>query len=50
MQIISKNGRVYCKTKVHYPEEIIRSMKKAGYRVKEVQEDVLPSENRGKRN
>ena len=36
MQIISKNGRVYCKTKVHYPEEVIKSMKKAGYKVKEI--------------
>lgn len=49
MQIISKDRRVMCQTVVHYPEETIREMKKAGYRVKEVQEDVLPGKNRGKR-
>lgn len=34
MQTISKGGIVYCVTSVPYPEEIVKSMKKAGYRVK----------------
>ena len=39
MQIISKNGVVYCRTKVYYSPEIIKSMKKAGYKVKEIKEE-----------
>lgn len=39
MQIISKDGRVVCQAKTHYPEETIRAMKKAGYKVKEVDEN-----------
>lgn len=35
MQIISKGGRVFCKTPVHYPADVVKSMKKAGYKVKE---------------
>ncbi len=34
--IISINGRVVCETTVPYPPEIVRQMKKAGYKVKEV--------------
>ena len=33
-QIISKDGIVYCVTSVPYPAAIIKSMKKAGYKVK----------------
>lgn len=36
MQIVSKGGRVFCRASVHYPAEIVKSMKKAGYKVKEV--------------
>lgn len=36
MQIISKDRRVVCQTMVHYPEDVIKEIKKAGYRVKEV--------------
>ena len=39
MQIISKGGRVYCATKVLYPPEVLRQMRKAGYRVREVDAD-----------
>ena len=38
MQIVSKGGKTYCRTTVHYPPEIVRSMKKAGYTVKEVED------------
>ena len=35
-QIIKKDGVVVCVTTVQYPPEIISQMKKAGYKVKEV--------------
>lgn len=38
-QIVSKDGIVYCETTVPYPPEIVASMKKAGYKVKEVTDD-----------
>lgn len=38
MQTISKNGKVYCQTAVDYPPEIVRQMKKSGYRVKETKQ------------
>ena len=34
MQIISKQGRVYCVTTAHYPPEVVKNMKKAGYSVR----------------
>lgn len=37
-QIISKDGKVYCVTSIPYPPEIIKEMKKGGYKVKEVKE------------
>lgn len=37
MQEISKNGKVYCVTQEPYPEEVVKTMKKSGYRVKEIQ-------------
>lgn len=39
-QIISKDGRVVCVTYVPYAADIIRAMKKAGYKVKEVTSDT----------
>lgn len=36
-QIISKDKKVYCVTEVPYPAEVVKSMKKAGYKVKEVE-------------
>ena len=33
-QTISKDGKTVCVTTVPYPEGVIKSMKKAGYRVK----------------
>ena len=38
-QIISKDKKVYCETTVPYPPTIIRQMKKAGYKVKEEEDD-----------
>ena len=35
IQTIIKDGKVYCATSVPYPPEVIRQMKKAGYKVKE---------------
>lgn len=34
-QTIIKDGKVYCVTTVPYPPEVIKQMKKAGYKVKE---------------
>lgn len=38
-QIISKDGKVYCVTTKPYPPEVIKQMKKAGYKVKEVKDE-----------
>lgn len=35
IQIISKNGKVLCTATVPYSKEIIKQMKKAGYKVTE---------------
>lgn len=34
-QIITKDGKVLCTTTAPYPKEIVKEMKKAGYKVKE---------------
>ena len=34
-QTIIKDGKVNCVTSVPYPAEIVKQMKKAGYKVKE---------------
>ena len=34
-QTIKKDGKVVCVTSVPYPEEVVKGMKKAGYKVKE---------------
>lgn len=47
MQIVSKGGKIYCRTTVHYPPEVVRSMKKAGYTVKEI--DDKPKGGRKKK-
>ncbi len=36
MQRISKDKKIKCETTVPYPPEIIRLMKKAGFKVEEV--------------
>lgn len=36
MQIISKNGKVFCTTDKNYPQDTIKIMKAAGYKVKDV--------------
>lgn len=41
-QIITKDKKVYCETTVPYPPAIIRQMKKAGYKVKEITADGSP--------
>ena len=35
MQTITKDGKSMCVTSVPYPPEIVKAMKKAGYKVKE---------------
>ena len=35
-QIIKKDGKVFCVTSVPYSAEVVKQMKKAGYKVKEV--------------
>lgn len=38
MQTITKGGRVFCRSSIHYPADVVKSMKKAGYKVKETEE------------
>jgi len=38
-QIISKDGTVKCVTEIPYDVETVKQMKKAGYKVKEVNND-----------
>lgn len=38
-QIISKDGRVICVTTVPYPAWIIKDMKRAGYKIQEVDDE-----------
>lgn len=38
MQTITKTWKTYCQTAVDYPPEIVRQMKKAGYRVRQGKE------------
>jgi predicted fused transcriptional regulator/phosphomethylpyrimidine kinase len=35
VQIISRNGKVLCTTTVPYSKEIVKQMKKSGYKVTE---------------
>lgn len=35
-QLITKDGKTYCITTVPYPPQVIKSMKQAGYKVKEI--------------
>ncbi len=41
MWIVTKDGKGYCCTSVPYDAETVKSMKKAGYKVKEIS-DPLP--------
>lgn len=34
-QTITKDGKVFCVTSAPYPAEVVKQMKKAGYKVKE---------------
>lgn len=38
-QVISKDGRIVCVTSVPYPKEVVRQMKKDGYKVKETADE-----------
>ena len=38
-QIVTKDGKVMCTTSIPYPAETIKQMKKAGYRVKTIEDD-----------
>ena len=38
-QTITKDKKVVCTTTVPYPPAVIREMKKAGYKVKEVEDE-----------
>lgn len=51
-QIITKNGVKMCTTTVPYDEETIKQMKKAGYRVKTIDDDTpqKTTRKRGKTN
>lgn len=44
-QIISRNGVVVCVTSVPYPADIVKDMKKAGYKVAEVKENPKGCKN-----
>lgn len=50
VQIISKNGKVLCTTTVPYSKEIIKQMKKSGYKVveKEQSKNSKTLDNSGK--
>lgn len=39
MQIITRGGKVMCRASIHYSEDIVKQMKKAGYKVKEVDDE-----------
>jgi predicted fused transcriptional regulator/phosphomethylpyrimidine kinase len=39
VQIITKDKRVVCTTSVPYPPDIIKDMKKAGYKVKVIDDN-----------
>lgn len=38
IQIVSRNGKVFCTTSVPYPKDVVDNMKKAGYKVTEKKE------------
>lgn len=40
MQIVSKNGKVFCQTTIDYSPATVKQMKSAGYKVKEVIADA----------
>lgn len=46
-QIISKNGVKMCTTSVPYDEETIKQMKKAGYRVRTVNDEPAERKKKG---
>lgn len=44
IQIITKNNKILCQTTVPYPPQIIREMKKAGYKIKELPDNPKEKE------
>ena len=49
-QIISKDKKVYCTTFVPYPPETIKALKKAGYKIKEVEDGTQTENSKGNNN
>lgn len=47
-QIISKDKRVACVTTIPYPTDIIKSMKAAGYKIKEIEDKTEEKETENK--
>jgi predicted fused transcriptional regulator/phosphomethylpyrimidine kinase len=43
-QLIIKDKKVMCRTTVPYPPDIIKAMKKAGYKIKEVPDKNVEGE------
>ena len=48
-QIITKDGKKMCTTSVPYDEETIKQMKKAGYRVRTIEDKPEPAKKKGKK-
>lgn len=49
VQIISKDGKPVCATTIPYPDHVIKQMKRAGYKVKNVEDsEYLKGETNGK--
>lgn len=48
VQIISKDGKPVCATTIPYPDHVIKQMKRAGYKVKNVEDsEYLKGEANG---
>jgi predicted fused transcriptional regulator/phosphomethylpyrimidine kinase len=43
-QLIIKDKKVMCRTTVPYPPDVIKAMKKAGYKIKEVPDENVEGE------
>jgi hypothetical protein len=42
-QLIIKDKKVVCRTTVPYPPDVIKAMKKGGYKIKEVPDEEVES-------
>lgn len=45
-QVVSKDGRAVCTTTVPYPADVVAKMKKAGYKVKNLDEAELTNKSK----